>query len=160
MWTLIHDYTEYAPMEKVLKTLQTYFEALEKYEKGDHSLLDQIGGIKAFKDKMAGWLKVGDKAIRAFAATALGISGDLTYAPDIARLLNRTVYKKNDYLRYDKVRAAIALGLLGAKDQAKAVVGLLDDEEEDVRDAAKQSLEMMGATDLIRDMKRKKVRND
>ena len=42
---------------------------------------------------------------------------------------------------------------MGAKDQAKAVALLLDDDNEDVREAAMQSLELMGATEFIKKRK-------
>jgi HEAT repeat protein len=180
-WTVSHDYAEFKHMEEVLKSVQTYFEAIGKYEQGDRSSLDQLGGVKAFKDKLAGWLNDDDQAIRAFAAVMLGISGDKSYTPQLAILLKERE-SDNDHPRYDRGRAAMALGLvgaqeytselvnllnssneydrvgaayglgwLGAKDQAKAVAKLLHDKDEGVREAAKESLEMMGATGLIKD---------
>ncbi len=74
LWTLTHDYSEFKQMEEVLKTFQSYFEALSKYEQGDSSSIEKIGGIKAFKNKLAEWLKDDDQSIRAFAAVVLGIS--------------------------------------------------------------------------------------
>lgn len=183
-WTLTHDYSDFKHMEEVLKTVQSYFEALGKYEQGDHSLLDQMGGVKAFKDKLSGWLNDDDQAVRAYAAVMLGISGDKLYAPQLANLLKERKYKDTDLLHYDRGRAAMALGLVGAneyipnlvillkssneydragatyglgllkaKAHAKAVAKLLNDKAESVREAAKESLEMMGAAELIKGKK-------
>ena len=170
-------------MEEVLNTLQRYLSALEKYEQGDTSTLKQIGEIKQLKDQLAIWLDDSDQAIRAFAATMLGISADQTYAPQLAKLLVRKD-QKSDLLIYDRGAAARALGLLqakeygkalvtllsstneydrggavqglgwmGDKEYAKAVAQLLDDKDENIREAAKQALEMMGASELIKDKK-------
>jgi len=186
LWTLTHDYSEFKQMEEVLKTFQSYFEALSKYEQGDSSSIEKIGGIKAFKNKLAEWLKDDDQATRAFAAVVLGISGDKSFAPQLAELLKERKIEKND-IRYDRGRAAMALGLVGAKEytlslvkllesseendrvgaayglgflkakeQSKAVAKLLNDEEESVREAAKESLTMMKATNLIKEKKAEK----
>ena len=183
-WTLTHDYAELKHMQEVLKSVQAYFEALGKYEKADRSSLDQMGGVRAFKDKLSGWLKDDDQAIRAFAAVVLGISGDKSYAAQLANLLKERKYKDSDLLYYDRGRAAMALGLVGAQEympnlvtlldssneydragaayglgflkakyQAKAVAKLLKDKEENVREAAKESLDMMGAAEFIKDKK-------
>lgn len=183
MWTLIHDYKDRKHLEKVLNTMQGYFEALEKYEQGDASSLRQRGGIKGFKDQLAAWLADDDQAIRAYAATMLGVSGDIAYAPQVAKLLTRKKYDPDDLI-YDRGRAATALGMLqakeyvkdliallsskndydragaamglgwmGSKDHAKAVARLLTDEEETVREAAKQALKMMGAGEPLKEKK-------
>ena len=75
---------------------------------------------------------------------ALGLVGAQEYTSELVNLLNSS----NEY---DRVGAAYGLGWLGAKDQAKAVAKLLHDKDEGVREAAKESLEMMGATGLIKD---------
>jgi HEAT repeat protein len=182
-WTLIHDYKDHKHMDEVLDTLQRYMEALAKYEQGDGSSLKQLGGIKQLKDQLAMWLEDKDQAIRAFAATMLGISGDQAYSPLLAKLLVRKEQNADDLI-YDRGRAALALGLLQAKEygkdlvtmlsstneydrvgavqglgwmrdkeNAKAVAQLLNDKDERIREAARQSLEMMGASDLIKEKK-------
>jgi hypothetical protein len=182
-WTLTHDYSKFSRVDEILNTMKSYFGAIEKYERGDRSTLEQMGGVKAFKDKMAALLTEDDQAVRSFAAIMLGICGDKTYATQIAKLL-KAIKQEDKYGRYDRGRAAVALGLLGAKeytsdlaallrsanhydrsgaaygfglmgakDQAKAVALLLDDDNEHVREAAMQSLEMMGATELIKKRK-------
>jgi len=181
-WTLTHNYSDSKRVGEVLDTVKSYFEAFEKYERGDRSSLAQMGGVKAFKDKLAGWLDDDDQAVRAFAAVMLGISGDNSYAPQLANLLKGREYKHSDRLHYDRGRAATALGVVGAKeyipalvallnssnqfdrsgaayglgflkakDQAQAIAELLNDKDERVRTAAKESLELMGAGELIKD---------
>lgn len=146
LWSLTHGYSDYSRMEEVLKMLQSYIEALDKYEKGSHSPLEQMGGIKALKDKTAGLLDDNDQAIRGFAATVLGISGDRTYAPQIARLLSRRGSNDHDS-RTDRGRAASALGLLQAKEYANELVVLLESTNHYDRAGAAMGLGLMGAKD-------------
>lgn len=147
LWTVTHDYDEFKHMEEVLKSVQSYFEALGKYEKGDNSFLDQLGGIKAFKDKLAAWLNDDDQAIRAFAAVLLGVIGDKAYTPQLADLLKERKYKDNDLLYYDRGSAAMALGLVGAKESTSKLVGLLKSSNEYDRSGAVYGLGFLGAID-------------
>jgi hypothetical protein len=174
LWTLIHDYSDLKHVERVLDTVQRFFAAIDKYEKGNRSSLDRIGGIKTFKSKSVEWLNDNEQAVRAFAAAMLGVFGDRTYAPQLVHLMTKSGDKDEDVI-YDRGRAAMALGMIGAreyipnlvsllsssnefdrigaayglgwlaaKDQAEAVAKLLHDEDENVREAAKESLKMMG----------------
>ena len=98
LWTLTHDYDDFKHMQEVLKTFQGYLEAIGKYETGDRAALESLGGVKGFKDKLAKWLIDEDQAVRAFAAAMLGISGDNSYAPQVANLLKDGKYKENDLI--------------------------------------------------------------
>lgn len=175
-WTLAHDYADPQRAGQASEIMATYFAALEQYENGAPATLDKLGGIKSFKDKMAALLLGDDQAVRAYAATALGVSGDRAYAAPIAELLKERK-QAGPQPRYDRGRAATALGLLGAKEyiadlvallssansfdrsgavfgigwmgakeQTPAVARLLNDVNEDVREAVRLALEMMGAT--------------
>jgi len=75
------------------------------------------------------WLKDNDQAIRAFAATMLGISGDQSYSPLLAKLLVRKEQNADDLI-YDRGRAALALGLLQAKEYGKDLVTMLSSANE------------------------------
>jgi hypothetical protein len=146
-WTLTHDYSDSKRVDEVLKSVQSYFEALGKYEKGDRSSLDRMGGVKAFKDKLSGWLTDSDQAVRAFSAVMLGISGDKSYAPQLANLLKERKYKDSDLLHYDRGRAAMALGLVGAKEYTSNLVALLDSPNEYDRAGAAYGLGFLQAKD-------------
>lgn len=146
-WTLTHGYSDSERVDEVLKFIQNYFEALAKYEKGDRSSLDQIGGVRGFKDKLSGWLGDDDQAVRAFAAVMLGISGDKSYAPQLANLLRERKYKDRDLLHYDRGRAAIALGLVDAKEYTPNLVTLLNSSNKFDRAGAAYGLGFLKAKD-------------
>ncbi|HJQ67804.1 MAG TPA: HEAT repeat domain-containing protein [Blastocatellia bacterium] len=148
-WAFIHDYSDKENVDQTLETMTSYFEALDKYQKGDPAPLKQLGGVKAFKDKFAALLSHRDQSARGFAAIVLGICGDRAYAPRIAKLA-ATRRQKRDYRDYDRGLAAIALGFLEAKEHAKTVALLLKDKNPDIRNAATESLKLMGATELIK----------
>lgn len=145
LWTITHDYSDFKHMQEVLKTFQSYFEALGKYEKGDSSAIEKMGGIKAFKNKLAEWLNDDEQAIRAFAAVILGISGDKSFAPQLAELLKERKIKEGDLIRYDRGRAAMSLGLVGAKEYTSNLVKLLESSEENDRAGAAYGLGFLKA---------------
>ena len=124
-WTLIHGYHNYQHITEVLKSLEQNFIALDAVTKNDDKPLKTLGGIKAFKDHFAVLLTDKEQCVRAFAAIVLGICGDKTYAPEIAKLLapNPDIEKDD---RYDRARAATALGILNAEQYTDAIVKLLD----------------------------------
>jgi HEAT repeat protein len=181
-WTLTHDYEDLERMEVVLLTSERYLNAVAEYEKGDSTELQRLGGIERFKDQLATWLDDSDQAIRSFAATMLGVSGDQAYAPQVAKLLVRKVQDPDR--QYDRASAARALGLIqakefgkdlvpmlassnksdrtgaldglawmGDKEHAPAVAKLLNDDDEDIRATAREALKVMGASELIKDEK-------
>lgn len=180
-WTLTHDYRDFKRMEEVMNYVQSFFKALDAYEKGNPAELAKFGGVKRFRDQLAAWLTDNDQAVRAYSAVMLGICGDRAYAKQLATLLKNRKYGAKDLIHYDRSRAAIALGLIGAKEytsslagllkskneydrlgaayglgyltakaHAAAIAKLLDDKDESVREAAKESLEMLGAGDLLK----------
>lgn len=152
MWTLTHDYKDFNHMQEVLKSFQAYIDAVGKYEKGDGSPLAQMGGIKSFKDKLSFWLSDDDQSIRAFAALILGISGDKTYAPQIANLLKERKDKGNDLVVYDRGRAATALGLMGAKEFLPEIVLLLQSKNQYDRSGAVTALGYLGAKEYAKEV--------
>ncbi|HKY54066.1 MAG TPA: HEAT repeat domain-containing protein [Anaerolineales bacterium] len=180
-WTLTHNYSDFRHMQEVMNYVQSFFEALDAYEKGNPAALSKLGGLRSFKDQLAKWLVDNDQSIRAYAAVMLGICGDRAYSRQLGNLLENKKYGEKDLLHYDRGRAAVALGLVGATEYTSRLVGLLrskneydragaayglgfltakayavaiakllDDEDESVREAAKESLEMIGAKDLLK----------
>lgn len=147
MWTLTHDYSDYQRSKEVMKTLLDYFQAFDKSKKGDSKDFDRLGGEKAFKDQLAKWLTEEDQSIRAFAAVMLGVSGDKSYAPQLANLLQDGKYKESDLNIYDRGRAAIALGMLEAKEYTQNLVDLLKSKNEFDRTGAVIGLGFLKAKD-------------
>lgn len=170
-WTASHDYTD----RKHMKEIERFVAAIANVARGDGSKLAQLGGMKAFKERLSTMLNA-DEATRALAATLLGFCGDKSYVDQVAALL-KPRKPERDIPRYDRGRAAMALGMLGAKqytldlvrllkssndfDRAGAAFGLgalgatehrsrvaalLKDSDENIRNAAKESLEMMSET--------------
>ncbi len=152
MWTLTHDYDDFNHVQEVLKSFQTYLEAIGKYEKGDSSTLAQIGGVKAFKDKLSAWLYDEDQAIRAFAAVLLGISGDKSYSSQVANLLKERKYKDKELIFYDRGRAATALGLMNAKEFIPKIVPLLQSKNEYDRSGVVTALGYFGAKEYAKEI--------
>ena len=167
-WTASHDYTD----RKHMKEVERFVKAIAEFDKDNGAMLAELGGMKAFKERLSVMLNENEPT-RALAATLLGVCGDKAYADKIATLL-RPRKSERDMPRYDRGRAATALGLLGAKqytldlvkllkspngfdrsgaafalgalgatEHRSKVAALLNDSEEGVRIVAKDSLEMM-----------------
>lgn len=153
-WTLTHDYSDSKRVDEVLKTVKEYFSAFEKNERGDRTELDRLGGVKSFKDKLAVWLNDDDQAIRAFAAVLLGISGDKSYALQLANLLKERKYKERDYIHYDKARAAMALGMIGATEFTEQLAEMLKSKESYDRAGAAIGLGYLRAKSKIEAIKK------
>lgn len=152
LWTLTHDYDDFKHIQEVLKTFQTYFEAIGKYENGDRAALESLGSVKGFKDKLAEWLGDDDQSVRAFAAAMLGIAGDRSYAPQIAKLLEDRKYKENDLIVYDRGRAAAALGMLGAREFLPQIAAMLKSKNQYDRAGAVQALRYLGAKEYSKEI--------
>ncbi len=105
---------------------------------GDRAYAKQLGDL--MKSRPSGR----DELIqydRGRAAMALGLVGAKEYTSELVNLLRST----NEY---DRAGAAYGLGFLTARTQAPAIAKLLNDKAENVREAAKESLQMMGAGNL------------
>lgn len=143
MWTASHgDYADPKHEEEVLQPVFLYLEAIEK---GDRSSLDRRG-IQAFKDRLAGLLTDVDQPTRALAAVLLGVCGDKSYANQIAVLLRPRRTTRDEPL-YERGRAAMALGLLGATEHTLALVDLLKSSNSFDRAGAAFGLGALRATD-------------
>lgn len=120
LWTVGHsDVTEEEAGDH-LDRVQKYLEAVSNR---DRTAL-QPAAIKAFKERLSGLLDARSQGLRALAAVLLGVCGDRAYATQIAVLLQERGVT-DDLPRFDRGRAAIALGLLGAKEYTLDLVALL-----------------------------------
>lgn len=144
LWTVTHDYVDFKRMNEVLNIFQSYFAAIQKYERGDQKTLENLGGITSFKSKFADLLKDNDQSIRAFAAVIIGISGDKKYAPQLAILLKDKSHEKEPLIIYDRGRAAMSLGLLGAKEYLPDIIPLLRSKNQFDRQGAIYALGYFG----------------
>jgi HEAT repeat protein len=170
LWTASH--SDDIDEKQTAEALERVHMDVQAIRNGDPSALEPRA-IKAFKERLSRLLEDGHQGIRALAAVLLGVCGDTSYASGIAVLLEARAVT-GGLPRFDRGRAAIALGLLGAKeytldlvvllkssnsfdrsgaafglgalrarDQEKVIAQLLNDEDEQVREAAKESLAMM-----------------
>jgi HEAT repeat protein len=147
MWTVTHDYADFKKMSEKLKTFQTFFEAVGKYESGDPEPLAQVGGVKAFKETLSLWLRDDDQAIRSFAAVLIGISGDKAFAPQLATLIKERKGGDDEMMVYEKGRAAFAIGLLGAAEYTPLLVAQLESKNQYDRSGAMSALARFNATE-------------
>jgi HEAT repeat protein len=87
---------------------------------------EATGSAQEFKSKMAAFLNSKDDIVAGFAATVLGISGDLSYAPRIARLLDKEEPTDDEaHPISSRSRAAVALSLMGAREYIPKLVLML-----------------------------------
>ncbi len=144
-WTLTHDYRDSKHMEEVLTYVQKFMEALIAHEKGNSASLSKLGGLKGFKDQLAAWLTDNDQAVRAYAAIMLGVCGDGAYAKQLGSLLESRPNGRDELIQYDRGQAAMALGLVGAKEYTSRLVNLLTSKNEYDRAGAAYGLGFLTA---------------
>jgi HEAT repeat protein len=152
MWTVGHDYADFKHMQEILESFGGYMDAIQKSAAGDSGPLDALGGMRSFKEKRGEWLKDGDQAIRAFAAIIIGISGDREKVPQLVGILKRKDSEDRFSRIYDKGRAAIALGLLGAVEYKPDILVLLKSKNRYDRTGAITALTLLGAKENAREV--------
>jgi len=112
--------------------------------------LAAIGGAQGFREALRGMLTDEDPVVRGFAAAMLAVVKDQDSKEGIAALLRRPYAPpaeewQEEYSRWDRSRAAMALGMLGAKEYTEKIVALLKDDDEYVREGAALGLGYMNA---------------
>ncbi len=118
MWALTHAGTLKNEVDESMKLLVTFLDKASKNE--------DAGSAKEFKSKMAAFLSSKDDIVAGFAAIVLGISGDLSYAPRIANLLDKEEPPDNQTRpNTSRSRAAVALSLMGAREYIPKLVLML-----------------------------------
>lgn len=161
-WSLIHcaDEKELTKIESILNLPGAFIDDKQL------SLLVNAGGIKGFKSSTSNLLKNNDPVIRGYGAILLAVIGDHSYKKDIAVLLEDKPqsppesYKRNFYY-FDRSRAALALGLLGAKEYAPRLAEILKSSDDSDRSGAALGLGYMGAKEYADDIAQLlSVRND
>ena len=118
MWALTHAGTLKNEVDESMELLVTFLNKASKNE--------DAGSAKEFKSKMAAFLNSKDDIVAGFAATVMGISGDLSYAPRIAKLLNKEEPPDDQAQPVtSRSRAAVALSLMGAREYIPKLVLML-----------------------------------
>ena len=119
--------------------------------------LAEAGGIKAFKAALVQMLKNKDSVVRGSAAMFLAIIGEIDSKAEIAKLLEpkppmaeTAPIEDGVFENVDCSRAAMALGLLGAKEYAPKLAGLLGHRDHLVRSGAVQGLAGMEAKEYVK----------
>jgi HEAT repeat protein len=133
--------------DAVIKSVTTFQTALDQYEAGDSSALARLGGLKGFKNTVAGWLSDKDESVRSYAALFLGVSGDRTYAGRIAPLLKERKTVGGEPVPTDRGNAATAFGLMGAKQYKQTLINLMSSPNEFDRAGAVYGLGYLKAKD-------------
>ena len=144
-WTLAHDYQDLDKAMNVLKEFSAFLDGFAKHSAGDKSPLETLGGIKRFKVKLTSWASDSDMAIRAFGCVLIGISGDKGLVPVLLKVLKEFPSEDEHDFRYDRARALMALGKLGAVEQKSTIAGFLKSSTRGEREGAVYALELLNA---------------
>ena len=148
-WALIHSYASKTEVEDALRL----FEAIAiTISNKNPTALRKFNGEHGFKERLTRLLAANDQTVSGFAANLLAVVGDPNYAPQIAALLDRAPVDG----RQTTVRgqAAVALGLLNAKQYAARISLLLKSEHFYDRSGAAMALGQLKATEYSHDIAR------
>lgn len=111
---------------------------------------------REFKNRIAAFLESDDDQVAGFAATLLAITGDLSFAPQIAKLLDKKD-PPEDPERYvhditSRASAAYALSLMGAKEYVPKVALMLKSKNDYDRAGAATALGQFKAKEYAKDI--------
>jgi len=138
-WTMCHCATE-AGKARARKM----FDTLEAYQQEDITGFRAGGGAKGILDSLRKMLDDPDPVMRAFAAIALATAGQHAEIDKIAKLMKSPSSRPaewdetttNVFADIDRGRAAVALGVLGAKGYADDMAAMLSEKNANVRGGA------------------------
>jgi hypothetical protein len=104
-------------------------ELLGALDRGEPSRLDRFGGTRGVKDRLAGFLGSPYDLVRGVSAVALGVLGDPHAIPLVEHVLDAPIEPPPPGAMTipstSHGRAALALGLLGAADQAERLADMI-----------------------------------
>jgi HEAT repeat protein len=144
MWALVHSDGE--PVEEVLQAI-----GLSAQPEGQtvdwEAVIRDAGGPEKYRQRVARLLRSENEAVRGFGAIFLGVVGSPADAEKLVELLRATDLPVQEPLNagYDGGRAAIGLGLLGAREHAGHLAPLLRSDRGALRGPAAMGLGYMGA---------------
>jgi HEAT repeat protein len=137
MWTLVHAYESKDEVDHVLNYFVDFFKAVES---DDEAKYEQLGGLKGFKEQFSKFLDSKDEAVKCFALFIVGVSGDSSFVPKIIRFVNERdpsfIDRFPDKSVFSRGRAAIALGMLDAKQSKSDIAKLLKSKNKSDRSGA------------------------
>lgn len=152
MWTLTHA----GESKEEIKEIVELFKLLDTSDKQNSSFANNNERAKSFKDKFAGFLDSKDDIVAGFAATMLGIAGDLRYAPAIAKLLDKKDPPDDPNKFTPQVssrgRAAVALSLMGSREYIPKRVLMLKSSNSYDRTGAASALGELRAKEHAREV--------
>ena len=151
-WTLCHCATEEGN-----RRAGKVFEVIGEYVNGKPAAAAALGGAKGIRKGFRELLRDPDPVVRGFAAMALAVFDDRESKSEIARLLKPDPSLKNEpsveyFARFDRSRAAMALGMMGAAEYAADLAALLKSEDGDVRMGAAQGLGHLKARAYVKEI--------
>ena len=144
-WTVLH-----VASDDAQKRAEPLFGALQEYGKENPAPVLALGGAKGLVKGLRNLLADPDPVMRGFAAILLAVIDDRESKTEIAKLLKpRPAVTVQDEVadalvrQFDRGRAAIALGLMGAGEYAKEISLLLASDDPVVRSGAALGLGYM-----------------
>jgi HEAT repeat protein len=145
LWSVSHAAESRETLDQFFGLLKSAGPAIDG---DDPNLLKDLGGVTGFKGRLVTLARSNDDAVAAGAAIMLGICGDQRYASELAQLLKKTDRPGTDDGEFHPVtvrgRAAMALGLLDAKQYAPDLVALLNSKNEYDQGGAAMGLGYLG----------------
>jgi HEAT repeat protein/outer membrane protein assembly factor BamB len=138
-WTMCHCATEAGKARA-----QKMFDTMEAYGQEDIVGFRAGGGAKGILDSLRKMLDDPDPVMRAFAAISLATAGQHGETDKIAKMMKSPSSRPAEwdetmtevFVDIDRGRAAMALGILGAKKYADDMAAMLSDKNDNVRGGA------------------------
>lgn len=150
IWTLIHSYASKTEMEGALRLFE---EVALSVANEDPATLRKFHGSPGYKERLTTLMGSNDQTVSGFAANLLAVIGDVSYAPQIAALLDKNTAVEGREITV-RGQAAQALGLLNAKQYAPRIALLLQSENFYDRAGAALALGDMKSTEYSHDIAR------